>query len=267
MPRRSPSVSSSVAPSRTATIASWRARRERSWAWASPVATAGTPSRSASEASQRLRERSWRQSGRCSSIRKRSGPKARSSRRASRAAPAGSPRSQLPATAPSRAQPERQTSPSVWRSSSSMGSDGGSAWLSIARVALARAAVGLGDQPAEARPAPRVLDQQGDVDRARHPPRHLHRQLAADDGADPDPRAGVRELHRATDVVVIGQGQGLVTEVRRSGRQLGRIGGGVQEGVGAVAVELYVVSRCRHQSRCRNQLSRRAAGTSGRVGA
>ena len=127
------------------------------------------------------------------------------------------------------------------------------------RLALSRAAVGLGDQPAEARPAPRVLDQQGDVDRARHPPRHLHRQLAADDGADPDPRTGVRELHRATDVVVIGQGQGLVTEVRRSGRQLGRIRGPVQEGVGAVAVELYVVSRCRHQSRCRNQRSESGA--------
>ena len=129
MPRRSPSVSSSVAPSRTATIASWSGRRERSWAWASPVATAGTPSLSASEASQRLRDRSWRQSGRCSSIRKWSGPKARSSRRARSEAPAGSPRSQVPATAPSRAQPERQTSPSVWRSSSSIGSEGGNASL------------------------------------------------------------------------------------------------------------------------------------------
>ena len=43
------------------------------------------------------------------------------------AAPAGSPRSQVPATAPSRAQPERQTSPSVWRSSSSIGSEGAGA--------------------------------------------------------------------------------------------------------------------------------------------
>ena len=127
LPRRSPSVSSSVAPSRTATSASWRGRRDRSWACASPVATVGTPRRSASEASQRLRERSWRQSGRCSSIRNPSRPKARSNRRASVSAPAGSPRSHVPATAPSRAQPERQTSPSVWRSSSSIGIEGGSA--------------------------------------------------------------------------------------------------------------------------------------------
>ena len=41
-----------------------------------PVATHGTPSRCASSASARLRMRSWRQNGRCSSTRKRSRPKA-----------------------------------------------------------------------------------------------------------------------------------------------------------------------------------------------
>ena len=45
---------------RTATNASWRRARERRWQWTLPVATQGTPNRSASPASQRLRARSWR---------------------------------------------------------------------------------------------------------------------------------------------------------------------------------------------------------------
>ena len=114
--------------------------------------------------------------------------------------------------------------------------------------ALTSSAMGLGDQPAEAGPATRVLDQERDVDRARHPPRHLDGQLAADDGADADALAGLRELHRPADVVVIGQRQGLVAEAGRGGRQLGGVGGAVQEGVGRMAVELRV-----HQSRCRYQ--------------
>ena len=52
---------------------------------------AGDPKPLGGEASQRLRERSRRQRGRCSSIRKRFGPKALSSRRATAAAPAASP--------------------------------------------------------------------------------------------------------------------------------------------------------------------------------
>ena len=115
--------------------------------------------------------------------------------------------------------------------------------------ALARSAVRSGDQPAEAGPAPRALHQERDVDGARQPPRHLDRQLAADDRPDADPLAGMRELHRSADVVVVGQRQGLEAELGRRSRQLGRVRGAVQEGVGAVAVELDPG----HQSRWRNQ--------------
>jgi hypothetical protein len=59
------------------------------------------------------------------------------------------------------------------------------------------------------------------------------------------------ELHRPADVVVVGEGQGLVTEVRGGGGQLGWIGGAVAERVGGVAVQLdvgtHVQSRCRYQ--------------------
>ena len=68
----------------------------------------------ASSASQRLRRRSFRAKGRWSSILRWSGPNVRSRRRAAAAAPTWSPRSTARATAPSRAQPERQTSPWAW---------------------------------------------------------------------------------------------------------------------------------------------------------
>ena len=115
--------------------------------------------------------------------------------------------------------------------------------------AFASAAVRRSDQPAEAGPAPRALHQQRDVDGARQPPRHLDRQLAADDRPDADPLAGVRELHRPADVVVVGQRESLEAEFSRRRCQLGRVRGAVQEGVGAVAVELDPG----HQSRWRNQ--------------
>src|SRR5262245_42563122 len=111
----------------------------------------------------------------------------------------------------------------------------------------------LSDQPAEARPTTRVLDQQGDVDGTGEPPPGVDGQLRTYDRPDPDPRAGVCELHRPADVVVVGEPQRLVAEIRCRGRQLSRVGGAVEEGVGRVAVQLDVAHQCRPQSRCRNQ--------------
>ena len=125
LPRRAPSVSSRVAPSRTATSASWSGSRERSWAWTSPVATHGTPSRSRERGEPAV-----------------AGPVAAPERplqldpeaiaaegRRAGAAPPPRPRADprapsVPPPRPRRAHPERQTSPSACRSSSSNGSDG-----------------------------------------------------------------------------------------------------------------------------------------------
>ena len=63
LPRRCGSDSSSVVPSRAATKASCSATRERACAWTLPVATQGTPSRSASSDSRRLRRRSCLREG------------------------------------------------------------------------------------------------------------------------------------------------------------------------------------------------------------
>ena len=112
------------------------------------------------------------------------------------------PRSQVPATA-RRARIQRQTSPSVCRSSYVDRERGGSGCL--IPCALAGAAVAVVISRQRLAPAPRVLDQQRDVHRARQPPRHLHGQLAADDRPHPDALAGVGELHRPADVVVVGQ--------------------------------------------------------------
>ena len=100
LPRRSGSDASSVVWLRSATNASCSGARARACAWTSPVATAATPSRSASSASRRLRARSSRWNGRCSSTRRPSRPKAASSRRS-----VGS------SCTPWRAQPLRQTRP------------------------------------------------------------------------------------------------------------------------------------------------------------
>ena len=87
LPRRSGSQASSVAWWRSATKASCSSARQRAWAWTSPVATQRSPSRRASAASARLRARSWRAYGRCSSTYRRSGPNASSSRRRSSSSP------------------------------------------------------------------------------------------------------------------------------------------------------------------------------------
>ena len=125
LPRRSGSDASSVVWLRSATNASCSGARSCACAWTLPVATAATPSRSASAASRRLRARSSRWNGRCSSTRRLSRPNAASSRRS-----VGS------SCTPWRAQPLRQTSPAACSSSVSSGTDGGgSPWSRVCACA------------------------------------------------------------------------------------------------------------------------------------
>ena len=122
-PRRSGSDASSDVWLRRATKASCSGARESACAWTSPVATTGTPSRAARLASARLRARSWRWNGRCSSTRRPSRPKAPSSRRR-----VGSSRR------PWRAHPLRHTSPPACASRVSSGTAGGGSSFSRERA-------------------------------------------------------------------------------------------------------------------------------------
>ena len=183
LPRRRGSVSSSVAPRRTATIASWSGTRPRAWTWTLPVATQGTPSRSASSASSRLRRRSWRQYGRCSSTLKRSRPKARSRparhpRR--RRDPPRSHRPRPPRRCPRnpRGRPGPPSAPPA-RTAATRGEG-------LATLLRPCALVGIGDQAAEIAPADRGLGEDRDVRRSPGGWRRagaLDRQLRAHDRA------------------------------------------------------------------------------------
>ena len=215
LPRRSGSVSSSEPRSRTATSASWSAARERSCMWTFPVATQGTPSRSASRSSQRLRARSCRQSGRCSSTRKRSRPKAAGSRRAERlgAAPSGRRAARAARRARRRARSPRGR-PAPRRALERVERERGGEGLPSGRGRVSR--VRLGDQPAEIAPAGRRLDQQGEVKVGRSGALGLDTVISApDDRADAQRLARLRELHRPPDAVVVGQRQRLVAELGR----------------------------------------------------
>ena len=77
LPRRTGSEASSVRWWRRATNASCSGARVRACAWTLPVATVGTPSRGRARPAQRLRARSWRWNGRCSSTRRWSVPEGR----------------------------------------------------------------------------------------------------------------------------------------------------------------------------------------------
>ena len=214
--------------------------------WTFPLATQATPSRSASAASQRLRARSWRQNGRWSSTRKRSRPNTATSRRPSSAARSRSPRSQRPASAPSRAHPDRHTSPSLRSSSDSSERTGGRG----SRVRMRPGAqVCLRDQPAEVPVAGGVFDEQCEVKRFRVALEHRH--LCARYGMDARGRACLGELHRAPEAVVVGQRHRRVAQLRRPHRQFLRRGGAVAERVGGVGVQLDVPRR--HHARCSNQ--------------
>ena len=119
LPRRTGSEESKDRWWLKATNASCNGARLRACTWTLPVATVGTPSRPASCANSRLRERSWRWNGRCSSTRNPSGPNADSSRRS-----VGS------SCTPWSAQPLNSTSPAACSSSVSSGTAGGGSCLS-----------------------------------------------------------------------------------------------------------------------------------------
>ena len=114
LPRRSGSDASSDVWLRSATKASCSGARASACAWTFPVATAVSPSRDANPARRRLRARSSRWKGRCSSTYKPSAPKASRSRR-----------SVASSCTPWRAQPLRHTSPAAWSSIVSSGTAGG----------------------------------------------------------------------------------------------------------------------------------------------
>ena len=226
LPRRSGSEPSSDVHSRIATSTSCSCARRAWCACTSPVATVCTPSVSARSRSAAFRRTSPRSYGRWSSTKKRS-----RNAPATAAAVFGS-----RTASPCRAQPERQTSPSFsWRRSStdSAGSSGGSSGLGLV-PACAEV-----EKPAEVRVAARVLDEQRDVSAA------LERHLRPGDRPHAERLRRVRELERAEDPVVVGEGERLVAELGRAQRELLGQRGAVQEGIGRVRVELDVRHRRR----------------------
>ena len=74
--------------------------------------------------------------------------------------------------------------------------------------------VRLGEQTAEICVPPRRLDEQGDVDSS------FQAELRAGDRPDAERLRRVRELERAADAVVVGERQGVVTEVGGTGGEL-----------------------------------------------
>ena len=91
-----------------------------------------------------------------------------------------------------------------------------------------------GEQPAEVRVALRGLDEQRDVRAA------VEGELRPGDRPHAEMLRRVRELERAVDAVVVGEGERRVAELRRPGRQLLRLRRAVEERVGRVRVELDV---------------------------
>ncbi len=126
-----------------------------------------------------------------------------------------------------------------------------------ARV-VAGVSVGGGQQPTEVAVAGRVFDQEGEVGKRGLvlAPLRGHRHLRPGDRPHPEPPAGLGELHRAPESVVVGEGEGRVAALGRGGGQLHRRRGAVEEGEGRVSVQLYVWSgahRQPRQARCRYQ--------------
>ena len=239
--------------SRMATKASCSLARASVCAWTLPVATHGTPRRSASAARPRLSTRSWRWKGRCSSTRKASRPKARSSRRM-----VGSSRT------PWRAQPLRQTRPSAWASTSSRVMRGSPTTREVrvaeprTRRGPSRRGTGRSEWYTRVWAWARVSSRQ----RLAHPRASRTSSVRWRGSSDvssvtvtsapwmgrrPTQVArGLRELHRARDRVVVGEGQRGVPALQGGGHQLVGQRGAVQEGEGGVAVELDV----RHANAC-----------------
>ena len=102
----------------------------------------------------------------------------------------------------------------------------------LTRVAPVR--VRTREDPAQVAPALLRVDQQPDVATV------LEVDLRAVDRLDPDLLGGLRELHRARQAVVVGQGEGGVAELGRGIGQLVGQRGAVEEGEGGVGVQLGV---------------------------
>ena len=227
----------------------------RSWAWTLPVATQGTPRTAARSARRRLRVRSPRQSGRCSSTRKRSGPNDREQLPAEPLGPAvvaaGDPPGERPVARAARTGRPARRRDARDRPGRSPGGSG--------RRSLRVRGVGQGQQPAEVAVAGRVVDQEGQVEGARRAvaaeagrgggrgPRREHGQLGPGDRPDPLGVAGAGELHRAPDAVVVGQRHRPVAELGGAQGELVRARGPVEEREGRVGVELDVAHRCSYQ--------------------
>ena len=220
LPRRRPSVSSSVAPSRTATSASWsaqaasaRGRGRRRWR------------RRGRRAARRARPASGCARGRAATAaaaaRSGSGPARTPAAGAAPAPPRrrGSPRSQAPATRPSpRAAGEADQ---ALRPPLQLVDSGSEGWKGPARPVL-RPCAPWASVISRQRLRQPIADSTRSVMCADLPAggadRALDGQLRAHDRAHPDPLAGVRELHRPADVVVVGQRQRLVAQLGRARR-------------------------------------------------
>ena len=233
--------------------AGWR--RRGAWEWTLPVATQGTPRREASRASQRLRARSWRQKGRCSSTRKRSRPKAASRRRPRRLAALGHPALEGPGQDPvtgAAGEADEPLGVLLHLLQRRPGLGGGAAGV------VAGVGVGRGQQPAEVAIPGRVFDQEGEVGeigrglQVRGRRRQRHGQLGADDRAQVELPAGLGELARSPDPVVVGQRQSRIAVDLGGDGQLRRGRGAVEEGEARVRVQLDVRGGA-HQARCRYQ--------------
>src|SRR5205823_956396 len=98
-------------------------------------------------------------------------------------------------------------------------------------------------QSAETGPPLRVTDEQGQMTRRGGGILARHRHLRTVDRPQPDRRSRLRELHRAREGVVIGEGERRVPALHGGDRELGRERRSVQERERGVAVELDVRHR------------------------
>ncbi len=102
------------------------------------------------------------------------------------------------------------------------------------RLVPARVSMRAGQEPAEVAPPALVLDEQRQVAAV------LERQLGAVQRPQPDRLARLRVLHRAADVVVVGQRERLVPQLGSRDRQLVRQRGAVEEREGGMGVQLDI---------------------------
>ena len=114
--------------------------------------------------------------------------------------------------------------------------------LGAALVVVAGVRVGGGEQPAEVAIAGRRLAEQGEVGEPVGPAER-DGQLGAGDALQPEAGAGLGELHRPPDPVMVGDREGPVAELGRGGGKLERGGGAVEKREGRVGMELGVGGR------------------------